>query len=1228
MGKRALSALTSLLLSLPVFTLSTQPASAQITGAEAPNRIAAFTAWDEEYLYLAVQVNKPELKGKNAAPFSNPKEDDAIILTFQTDNDKTATLRTAKTFTVVVSEEGGAQLYTGVAGTPLYKSLADFNEQIQAVLNKEKDPKVRDAKFLALSDSIIAVGVNKKGAKRATGTVSSGYTTEIRIPWADLGGKPAENAHWGFHLAAQSVVPSSPALQSLSKRVLSQADLDNPSLFHELVFAASPLTSEGAIHYAPRVLANKPNVDGELVPGEYSALSLIEFGERLNAGAGGSALPATLAARTRPTPKVKPARKTLPLPVALPKGATTTGIVHAPQTLTPLTLAKYVYRYQGDPRREVPVEGITRTDGGTALAQHPLSGTGPWMTYERADWHRKNLQDARKAGIDAFLTVYRGAESDRKRFADRGLVALVQALQSLRNENKDYPQIALWLDLSGVAEALGERPDLHDEKAKSTIYAQILHYFEQVPSEFRLGVRLSPQNGGRLAYPVFLAETGVLKGVDETALASLRERFVQDFGTDLLFVGETGLEGAGVDGILASPRTESKIGWLKVQRVNPGFDPTYAPGGATEGVAYRPNLNGDTYRKDWDEALAKNPALIVIDSWNEYTLGSAVSPTLEAGVTLVDLTRLSVNRLNKSGKLRGKIVSHNAPAQMMPSSTYRVEARIQNTGYEGWGVSPLSPNPVVLRYRWLKGESIVATGAASPVFTLLSGDTATTSLEVSTTKQDGTPLEIGDYTLEIVGELEGGKASTLDIESKFSVKVPLSDLPEFAATVTRTDLPTQMENGGVYTVQSVVRNDGSKTWKKAEGAYVALRLTKTNAKEESYLKTADASVALDADVLPGQEARVTLTLPVTDGEGNSLKLSEGETNAIRLEVGDNIGGSLGERTPVMLQTFDFGVRFTFDGSQATLPADRKLPIRISLQNTGSQTWKAQSVRVGYHWYYADGSEYVWEDDTFGIPKDVEPGGFVNDLFPSVTAPAYDGTYWLVWDVKVGETWVSTMNGQQVSGELVRPVRVFGGKLHFCDLSKGFNLDGTTEEGDFFDGDFDGQGHTFPAPVVPPYTDLSVLPSGMWLSGVKSGPDSQKRIGFRWGGKDATTKNFVECQGQRLELGKTADKFRFIHILASSSAMATGGGIKVIYQEPSSQTADLLSFSSGLWELGSAASTETVGFLAKRRHSHTGVERKPVALYHYIIKIGAARTPVALVLPNAPEIKIAAVTLEK
>jgi hypothetical protein len=290
-------------------------------------------------------------------------------------------------------------------------------------------------------------------------------------------------------------------------------------------------------------------------------------------------------------------------------------------------------------------------------------------------------------------------------------------------------------------------------------------------------------------------------------------------------------------------------------------------------------------------------------------------------------------------------------------------------------------------------------------------------------------------------------------------------------------------------------------------------------------------------------------------------------------------------------------------------------------------WKRDAVRVGYHWYYQDGTELAWEDETTAIAQDVPLGGRVDDMLAWVTAPPNDGLYWLVWDVKVGDTWASTSASTRVFDESVRPVQVIHGRLTFADLTKAYNVDGVTDDDTLGEGSFDSRGDAFPAALVPPFANADVTPVGMWLPSTKTGPDSSHRISFHWGPKDPGEKNFISCRGQRLELGKSAGECRILHILAASTDQDVLTGMKLVFQEPTSQSIDLYAFQASPWDRPPLHGEE-VAFLCYGHNTRDGLQPGAVALYHYTVTIREPRKLVALVLPNKPEIKIGAITLER
>jgi hypothetical protein len=1259
MGKSALFLAAAWLL-LPVMSVSAQAAGAAQTpaaDAHAPaeaavNHVTGYTAWDDDYLYLAVQVNKPTLNAKNSDAFSHPLEDDAIIISLQTDDDHNSTHPTAHSVQIAVSAAGGAQLYSGPDKTPLFSSFKEFQDQLQDIIQNEKDPAKQDARRVALLGKLLKFQVAPKGAPRASGTPMPGYTVEIAVPWSDLGGKPAVGAKMGINIAAQSTIPGSPVLQSLSQQVKTAADLDNPSLWSEIAFSNTPRPTEEGHLVNPRVFNNKPVIDGEVSNGEWNGLSAFDFGERTGTG-GVGALTATITARVRPEFTPRPPRPVVPLtePGALPVVAP-----HHPQPLAHLVMARYDYSYQADPRKEAPPSHVLRGNGSSALAHHPLDGVGPWFSYDRADWHRHQLLEIRQAGVDVILPVYRGAARDRQLNADKGLVVLASVLQELRQAGQEYPQVGLYLDTTAITETFGERPDLRKPEVQAALYDMVRDFYRHIPAPFRCVVPLTAQNGGRLACPVLLSSAAPFADLDSSFIDTLRARFAQDFdGADLIVLGAADFKSrANLDGYFAETRDKGfqsdAGGWIKTASVGAGYDASLTDSTPDAAPALRPRRNGDTYRADWQAALAlagdKQPDWVLLDGWNDYATASEVAPTFETGYSAADITKEYSRRFAGPTKRGVKFLWHNVPGHMVAGQTYQVDLRMQNAGMEVWGPAAAGGTPVAVSYRWLRGGKTFASGTAVPLTDSVNGGQNLNI--VIPVKAAG----MGDYTLQF-GLTESQKRSGENgwigegapgtvLETPVTVTAAGDPTAPWAATLVHTDLPAMLETGGLYSVQATLRNDGAQGWRKADGARVTLRLYRTApgtggnaaAVTEVPVATADATALLKQDVAPGQEAAVQLELPLTDASGKPLPVWTQDdlwTYTARWEVASDAGGETRGvsvwPTPIALVNFDFGMRFLADGTPLSLPAERRLPVRLSFQNVGPQTWKHGEVRVGYHWYYEDGSEYAFEDETTPIAQDVAPGGKVTDMLAWITAPPYNGTYYLVWDLKVGDTWASTTSTTRPFDEIARSIQVVNGRLTYVDLSKLYNIDGISETDDLQDGDFDGQGRTFPGDLMPPYATGGAVPVGIWQPAAHSGPESQRRISFVWGPKDRKEKNFVSCQGQKIDLGKSAGQCHYLHLVAASTGKDISTNLKLVFQEPTEQSEDLYALSVSRWDQPPSHSDE-IALLARRHHEAKSIQPGAVALYHYIITVREPRKLVAIVLPNEPAIKIAAITVEK
>jgi len=850
------------------------------------------------------------------------------------------------------------------------------------------------------------------------------------------------------------------------------------------------------------------------------------------------------------------------------------------------------------------------------------------MTYDRVDWHRGELEQMRAAGIDAALPVYRADNASKQRFSQRGLITLAGALRALRAEGRDYPLIALCLETQSLAPPAG-RLDLSQEPGRARLYAAIKDFFLHIPRPFRLAVPLEQENGGGVACVAVLSSPEPFAGADSGFVDYCRRRFRADFDSDLILLGASAFKAAGaaLDGYLNSaaggPLQMDDSGWIKPASISPGRDSRHD----TLGERRR---DGEFYRDQWRQAVARKPDWVVIDAWNDFTHGSEIAPSLESGLQFVDMTRVFTRAFAGGAALRAAFLSHTIPAIARSGGSYAVTVQVVNAGAAPW-----TPEGFVLAFQW-EGTP----GGTVPLpRTVIPGQTITFALTLpAPAGQDP-----GTLLLQMAQVDRKGTAIPFAAGDVLRVRVPRAgEVPAAAATLVRSDLATTVEAGGVYTARVTLRNAGSAPWKRAEGARIGARLWRyvspingTGEQESSEpVEMADASVELPGDVPPGQE--VSVSIPVVFSLPDSTPITPwSQTDnwiyQIRWEYRPGSAGEEGAVTdPETLAVVDAdgGAQFILDLTPAQLPAERRIPVKIGLRNAGPQTWLKDGVRVGAHWHYLDGVEAVWEDVTTPLPMDVPPGGEVPEMLAWVTAPPHDGLYWLVWDVKIGDTWASTLPGARAGDTRVRTVQVVRGRLQMVDLSRAYNLDALSSDTNRGDGAFDSTGRSIPAELVPPFATGPVAPSTLWLPSQGVGVDSSRRLSFRWGPKLDGERNFLECAGQRVPFVASAarsEAFKAIHLLAAATKPGLIAPFTVVFADGTQQ---LTSLPISAWDREPTHGEETA-FLAGHTHTKAGDDpERPARLFRYSIPIAESKRVAALVLPSMPEVRIAAITLER
>ncbi|MGC8668944.1 MAG: sugar-binding protein [Chthonomonadales bacterium] len=1198
---RASTAAWVLWITMLIFWIPSSPSAAQDLGG---TRVVCSTFYDDDYFYFAAHVTKPQLAGTDTGPFGDPLKDDAVAVFLQREDQEPLTHRTPHSVEMAVSAAGGAQLYRGADATPL-KGFNDF--------------------LLGPGGTPIAFkyAVTRQGDINGPPSKGTGYTVELAIPWIEIGGPPKPGERMRFNVVAVSAAQSSPPLLSMSPLVKTAGDLQNPSLWGEIVFVEAPLKSAPeapAAKVCSRVFTSKPVIDGEESPGEWNSLTSFGF----EAAAGGGSIvyaPSLAAARTRPSIQLRPAPPPItPAPISVPE-------LHPrrPQAVPRLVFALYDMHYQNDPRKNLPLAAVRDAQGASLLVTHPLEGDGPWMSYDNVAWHLWQMQQMAQAGVDVAVPIYHDAPAER-----RGLLALAAALGTLRNSGGTAPTIAPCLEIAPEASPNnGLTP-------QERLYQALDHFYTFIPPHLRCTVALSPENGGGSAAVALIRVPALLSALDASGVTEIRKRFLRKFGSDVILLAVNPARGQepATDGAIALEEGRgchvSDAGWIRTASVG-----VLPPNGQPNIPALAERQDGEVYRANWKSALAGHPAWIFLDAWNDYGTGTEIAPTLESGVECEDITLMFSRAFHAAPGLGGVVTGVDLPAVVLEGSKQSVRIRLANEG-----ISPWPAGAAAIECRWVGPKG---TSHSRQTIILSNAVAAGQWLEFPCTLN--VPSEQGPYRLQlaVVPAEPKAKAAAAERDQPFEIAVQVEPadggrLPAYAATLVRSDLPFTVETGGAYTATVTLRNEGSKAWK--AGGRVTARLWRypaapaSGAEAGEALDLADASVPLPSDTPPGGEVTVVLPVVFARADGSPFPVwdaASGWTYGLRWEVvsaGAGQTGCLTSPEPLALTEADVGAVFTADLTPQQMPGDKRIPVKLNVRNRGPQTWLKQLVRVGYHWYTLDGIEVVWEDETTPLPQDVPPGGETGDLLAWITAPPNDGTYWLVWDVKAGDTWQSTLPSGRANETRVHRVQVIDGKLIFVDLAKTATVDGVVWGYEKSTPGFDGLGAAFPAEITPPYVETDVVPSTIWLPVKGAGLNSSRSISFRWGPKGPNEHNFVSCTGQRVQVASTSAKAQVckrLHILAAATKPDTLGAFTLIFTDDTQQ---YTSFPINSWTSRPHHDEETA-FLAPWHRAPSGlVDATPVRLYHYIIPISEAKKLIAVVLPNAPGIKIAAITLEK
>ena len=1199
-----------LLLALSPTLLLAAPALAADNAGNAPRVETMYTTWDDYYFYAAFRVRDSAVYGTNTATTSQPQQDDDVEVFFEGD-DARAKVRTPQTFQMAVSAAQGAYFSVG-DGTKIPKGKAVYSYKYAVTVNGT---------------------LNKSDAK------TTGYDVELAIPWTELGQTkaPAPGTTWGFNVISRdrsSEALPAERLYSLSGKVRSKGDVQNPSKWSRITFVTAGATSTVDKVICAKVVGQFPRVNGTIVSGDWPAASQIAFGteavqapaptvaeepnttespfdnppamtagqpqETASVGIGTIDMPNGTVIKVIPGGIKNPAGMDVPLPPAPAaptprRGRGSTGPVRTAQgSATPegVTINSDSFSL-GQPKPPAYIMGIYRLDfnadsrkapgqnvwsgtGGTLLADQPMNGAGPWFSGLRPLWHRQQLSDMRRAGIEVALLRTRPDDP----LLPRELDAFIAALKDMKAAGQDYP-------LVGVDATTGQ-PDL------DLIYAH-------VPAEFRaLSEIPGAGHAGVLVYDLSLGTDARKTLADGTAIARL-------------FYSSS------------------------VASVSPG---------RVDKNSVVSRKGGRTYDTAWQVAMVSTPEEIVVDSWNDFAHGTEVAASRQYGEQYADATRAAVIVYDGSRPWHAKYLAHWSPRTVYPKTLYQIPIRVENAGTLPWRAG----EGYSLSTRWYKDGKLFDDSAPRiPVARdVLPGQALTLTVGLVARNNFGEDLAPGDYTLvfDMVQSQERWFSYAGDMPLQVPVTVIAADsgIGGTAATFISTATPGVVQAGSPAQTTVQVRNDGATAW--PTGYTLGYKVQTTAADGADPKTVAEGGKALDttpspSPITPGQVAVVSLAVPTVDAAGRPLASGSYRLHwFIRPDAaGSAVAGSYDEI--LTAATALPGAIFLQADLPHTVDAGKEETAHLALQNRGVETLKKDRVRIGYHWYYLDGAEMVWEGGpTAYLTKDLPPVAIDGDIVATFRAPKTPGRYCLVWDTRVGDgPWQSTLPASRADDTLQVLINVGGrgASVVPVDLTKSFNTVGIASVEVSKNGGFDGHAGTLPAEIMPPDDTAEVdgdpftqgkpgpplYPSGYYTAQVGAGEASNHAISFLYPSVREGLPNVVACTGQTISL--PSGRYKALHLLAAASDGVTVPARFALQFDRDSQQ---VSVSIADWGAAPTGAGALPAFTVGYRYTEAGVKALPTTLGDYALRLDSGRKLTGVTLPNNKDIKIVAISLEK
>jgi len=344
----------------------------------------------------------------------------------------------------------------------------------------------------------------------------------------------------------------------------------------------------------------------------------------------------------------------------------------------------------------------------------------------------------------------------------------------------------------------------------------------------------------------------------------------------------------------------------------------------------------------------------------------------------------------------------NAPSAMDRGATVEFTVMVRNEGRLTWASS--GPDAVRLGYHWIDADGTVVEGQRTDLPGPVAGSK---SITVPAMRVQAPDIP-GYYSLEL-DLVEGQSGWFADHGSPVWRAEQVRVGPRYRATWLSVAAPNKGTVGETVTFPVRVRNRGAITWPSSGDRPVNLTYK-----------------WLDAD----------RNVVVADGLRTHLGREIAPYKEIELEARVQFPPEAGQYILQLDLVHEFVTWFQWKGSpvhEVQIEAEPAIPdlaaewldyvgperlvigqegsAIVEVKNVGGKSWPksgGKAIHLGYRWFDASGREVTVEGTrTWPMPETIEPRHslqFSDILFVGPLAP---GAYRLVWDLKQGETWLSS-----------------------------------------------------------------------------------------------------------------------------------------------------------------------------------------------------------------------------